>query len=175
MEWNHWAMPALTHNFSECRGCISHHRGVLLLCSTVWSRFKKMSMQAWSFNLHMDKVIGTFARAYIGTGDYDAAFMQASAALNVEPVNGESYLSMGLVKQCQKDYGAASEYYQKAIQWGLNDSLITSLYLMPLWSYTDHSDKILAFWERTVESMAKRLPNLLFYWTCISKSFKWSL
>lgn len=95
------------------------------------------------------------ARAYIGTGDYDAAFMQASAALNVEPVNGESYLSMGLVKQCQKDYGAASEYYQKAIQWGLNDSLITSLYLMPLWSYTDHSDKILAFWKEQLN----RWPN----------------
>jgi tetratricopeptide (TPR) repeat protein len=79
----------------------------------------------------------------------------ASTALSLEPVNGESYLTLGLVKHFQKEYEAAAAFYQQAIQWGMNDSLVTSQYLMAAWDFQGQSDKVLAFWKNQLD----RWPN----------------
>jgi class 3 adenylate cyclase/tetratricopeptide (TPR) repeat protein len=87
------------------------------------------------------------SRAYIGMGDYDAAFQNASRALKLEPVNGESYLLLGMIKYFQKEFRVAAEYYQQAIQYGMNDSLVTSQYLAPVWNILNQSEKEVNFWK----------------------------
>jgi len=118
MEWNHEPCPALTHNFSECRGCISHHRGSATTLLNGLNLVLKMSMQAWSFNLHMDKVIGTCPGLYwygwlwCGVHASISSTECRTGQRRIVPVHG-------IGKAMPKGYGAASEYYQKAIQWGL--------------------------------------------------------
>jgi tetratricopeptide (TPR) repeat protein len=76
-------------------------------------------------------------------------------AFNIEPVNGESYLILGLIKHFQKEYTSAAGFYQQAIQWGANDSLVTSQYLTMVWDMLGQSEKVVAFWKDQVS----RWPN----------------
>jgi len=87
------------------------------------------------------------SRSFLGCGDFEAASRYATMASSVEPVNSESYLLLGLVKHFQKEYTTAAAFYQQAIQWGANDSLVTSQYLTMVWDMLGQSEKVVAFWK----------------------------
>ncbi len=95
------------------------------------------------------------SRSYLGCGDFESALQYATMAFNIEPVNGESYLILGLLKHFQKEYTSAAGFYQQAIQWGANDSLVTSQYLTMVWDMLGQSEKVVAFWKDQVS----RWPN----------------
>jgi class 3 adenylate cyclase/Tfp pilus assembly protein PilF/TolB-like protein len=95
------------------------------------------------------------SRSFLGCGDFEAASRYATMSYNVEPVNSESYLLLGLVKHFQKEYTTAATFYQQAIQWGANDSLVTSQYLTLVWDMLGQSDKVAAFWKDQISRCPK--------------------
>lgn len=74
------------------------------------------------------------AMVALAEGDYDRATEHAGMAATLDPKNPETALVSGLISHFKKEYEQALNQYNRAIDLGARDSLVTVLYRLNAWA-----------------------------------------
>ncbi len=102
------------------------------------------------------------ALTMIAGGKYDDAIKFGTQATLHDPLNADSYLTLGIAQQFNKNFAEAITAYQRAITLSADDSLITAQYLMNAWLAANKQDEV----EKFCQKMLQPSPNdfRYFYW-----------
>jgi class 3 adenylate cyclase/TolB-like protein len=105
------------------------------------------------------------------SGKYDDAIFYASHALQHDPLNAKSYITIALAQQMKHEYPAAENSYKQAQVFGEDEEAMTISSIQNIWLAEAHYDKVIDYFQKKLRSSPK--DYRYYYW--IGRAYQLSL